>query len=57
MGWAQVGWNKQQAYVFAFGRGGAADVTRRYTRDMAATLLRRTQASVPPPRAFSPPLL
>lgn len=32
----QAGWGKQLTYVFGVGRHGAADVTRRYTKDWAA---------------------
>ncbi len=41
----QAGWGKQQSYVVAFGVGGVADVTRRYTADYAATQTRRTKVS------------
>lgn len=32
----QAGWGKQLSYVIGVGRHGAADVTRRYTKDWAA---------------------
>lgn len=44
-GCLQAGWGKQQSYVVAFGLGGVADVTRRYTADYAAAQTRRTKVS------------
>ncbi len=40
----EQGWEKKLTYVIAFGDDGVYDVTKRYTRDWNAVLLRRTKA-------------